>query len=64
MSPRRKKTEEERMLEKEMTEEEMFAVNGGVGRLRAKCPVPGCNFACGRMTEMNVHMKQNHPELC
>lgn len=64
MSPRRKKTEEERMLENEMTEEEMFDVSGGVGRLRAKCPVPGCGFECGRMTELNAHMKQCHPEMC
>ena len=62
--PRRKKTEEEKMLAKEMSEEEIFSVSGGVSRLRAKCPVPGCSFESGRMTELNAHMKQCHPEMC
>lgn len=62
MSPRRKKTEEERLLEQEMTEEEMFSVSGGVSALRAKCPV--CDFECGRMTILNAHMRQCHPEKC
>ena len=62
--PRRKRTEEEKMLAKELSEEEMFVVNGGVSRLRVKCSVPGCGFECGRMTELNLHMKQCHPERC
>ncbi|MBQ7666242.1 MAG: hypothetical protein IJS42_05960 [Synergistaceae bacterium] len=64
MSPRRKRTPEEKAMLHELSEEEMFDVSGGVARLRAKCPVPGCNFECSRMTEMNFHMRQCHPEHC
>ena len=61
--PRRKKTEEEKQRAKELSEDEMFLVSGGtdVSRLRAKCPVPGCDFESSRMTELNLHMRQCHP---
>ena len=61
MSPRRKKTE--LAPEDELTEEVMYTISGGhdVSRLRAKCPVPGCDFECSSMTELNIHMRQVHP---
>ena len=64
MSPRRKNSALDSVLSNEMTEEEMFVVSGGISRLRPKCPVPGCGFECGRMTELNLHMRQCHPEKC
>ena len=64
MSPRKKRTEEEKRLAQEMSEEEMYSVSGGISRLRVKCSVPGCDFECGRMTELNAHMKLVHPEKC
>ena len=63
MSPRRKKSEF--APENEMPEEMLYTINGGtdISRLRAKCSVPGCNFECSTMTELNIHMKQCHPGL-
>ena len=61
MSPRRKRSE--LAPENALSEEIMYTISGGyeVSRLRAKCPVPGCNFECSRMTELNAHMRQCHP---
>lgn len=64
MSPRRKNAKLESVLSNEMTEEEMLVISGGVARLRAKCPVPGCSFESSMMTELNAHMKECHPERC
>ncbi len=62
--PRKKKSEVQ--LENELTEEMMYSISGGfdISRLMAKCPVAGCAFESTRMSELNVHMKQCHPELC
>ena len=44
--------------------------SGGVGtgfndltRLKVKCPVDGCSFECNTFGEMNVHIRQTHPEI-
>ena len=41
-----------------------FSRNIDLLRLRVKCPVPGCNFECNEFTDMNVHMRMCHPEMC
>ena len=41
-----------------------FSGNIDLLRLRVKCPVPGCNFECNKFTDMNVHVRMCHPELC
>ncbi len=64
MSPRRKNVELDNVLSNELSEAEMSMISGGIGRCRAKCPVPGCNFESSMMTELNAHMKQAHPERC
>ena len=33
-------------------------------RLKVHCPVEGCSFECNTFGEMNVHMKNKHPESC
>ena len=35
-----------------------------LARLKVHCPINGCNFECNTFGEMNIHMRQNHPEHC
>ena len=39
-------------------------INGGLDRMRVKCPVENCNFECNTFHEMNTHMRTTHPERC
>lgn len=32
--------------------------------LKVKCSVAGCCFECDTFSELNLHMKNSHPEYC
>lgn len=36
----------------------------GLASLKVHCPVAGCNFECNTFGEMNMHMREDHPEHC